>query len=152
MKHIIDSNMAVIIWETLNPAPRNSDEKYSYYVEYRDTADQLRESEICNNFFSPEHCIQDALANIDALDLRPEAPKAKPEPQITTPYHHHVCKVGCPNHRCVNPACMSEGEFPQRVCNIICPACGDTTGSINDRLWMKVAKYMPLVIKQANAA
>jgi hypothetical protein len=129
-RYIIDSNMAVITWETLNPAPRNSSERYSYFVEYRDTADQLRESEILNGFFSPDHCVQDALANIDCLDLTPK-PEPEPNgPRFTEKYHIHICKQSCGLHRCVNPACEMQGEFvARRVAEIICPACGAQTGN-----------------------
>jgi hypothetical protein len=40
MRHIIDSNMAVITFETFNPAPSEPTDRYSYYVEYKDVADK----------------------------------------------------------------------------------------------------------------
>jgi hypothetical protein len=149
MRIRIDENMAVIVWETLNPKSSEPTERYSYLVEYRDTAKKLRESEICNGFISPEHCRQDALANIDALDLRPEPQPVPREPPITVKYHHHIC---CSNHRCVNPACYSKEEFPRKVAEIICPDCGKKTGGPDPFGYMRVETLMPLVIERANAA
>jgi hypothetical protein len=153
MRHIIDSNMAVVTFETRNPTPSEPTERYSYYVEYKDVADKLRESEILNGFFSPDHCIQDALSNLDALDLTPEPEPEPREPRITQKYHYHLCSVGCPDHRCVNPACYSKEEFPRKVAEIICPACGEQTGSRDffERRRLSIAAYMPLVIESSAA-
>lgn len=161
MRHVIDENTAVIIFVTLNKGgdPRRAEgseptERYSYLIEYRDSAGALRESETQSGFISPDHCITDARQSIelDELDMEPEEKPAPSEPHITVNYHHHVCKVGCTLHRCVNPECMSGGEFPQRIANVICPNCKATTGSINDRLWMKVTTLMPLESEQSRAA
>jgi hypothetical protein len=124
MRHIIDSNMAVIIFETLNPAPSEPTDRYSYYVEYKDVADKPRESEVCDGFIGSDHCIQDALANLDMLDLTPEPAPEPREPRITQKYHGHICKQACGIHRCVNPDCYSKEEFPRKVAEIICPTCG----------------------------
>jgi hypothetical protein len=150
-RHVIDGRTAVIVFETLNPAPRDASERYSYYVEYRDRAGEPRESEAQTGFIGPDSCIQDALKNLDALDMTPEEKPPPRPPRITVPYHHHICKVGCPIHSCVNPNCMSKGEFPRRVANVTCPNCGDTTGS-TEEMWLKVTEFMPLVIERANAA
>jgi hypothetical protein len=160
MRHIIDDNMAIIIWETKNRGcdPRSAEggeptERYSYLVEYKDVADKPRESEICNGFFSPDHCIQDALSNLDALDLTPEPTPEPREPRITQKYHYHLCSVGCPNHRCVNSDCYSKEEFPRRVAEIICPACGEQTGARNffERRRFAIAEFIPLVIESSAA-
>jgi hypothetical protein len=150
MRIKIDENVAVIVWETLNPKPSEPTDRYSYYVEYKDTADKPRESEICNGFISPDHCVQDALANLDCLDLRPEPEPEPREPPITVPYHYHIC---CKNHRCVNPACEVQEEFyRRRVADVICPDCGEKTGQPDPLGYMKIEKLMPLVIERANAA
>jgi hypothetical protein len=155
MRHIIDSNMAVIIFETKNPAPSEPTDRYSYYVEYKDVADKPRESEICNGFISPDHCIHDALANLDMLDRTPEPEPEPGEPRITEKYHVHICKQACGVHRCVNPACEVKGEFvPRKVAEIICPNCGEQTGTRDffERQRLSVATLIPLVIEQANVA
>lgn len=162
-RYIIDDNMAIITFETLNRAgdrrraeEREPTERFSYYVEYRDTADKPRESEVMSGFISPEHCIHDALANIDCLDLTPEPEPAPPEPRITVPYHTHLCyDGGCDIHRCVNPACYSdEYGFPCKVAEILCPKCGKQTGvySFEERMRYATVAHMPLVIEQASAA
>jgi hypothetical protein len=164
-RHIIDDNMAVITFETLNRAgdrrraeEREPTERFSYYVEYKDTADKPRESETLAGFFSHEHCIHDALASIDMLDLTPE-PEPEPaptEPRITVPYHTHLCyDGGCGVHRCVNPACYSDKYgFPRKVAEIICPVCGKQTGvySFEERMRYATVEFMPLVIEQPDAA
>jgi hypothetical protein len=161
MRHVIDSTTVVIIWETRNGAGdvrRAEDgeptEHYSYLIAYRDRACQLRESEPQSGFISPDHCVQDARRSIELgeLDLTPEPPKPTPEPPITVKYHHHICKVGCPNHRCVNPACYSKEEFPRKVAEIICPNCGDKTGPDDPFGYMRVETFIPLVTEQASAA
>jgi hypothetical protein len=155
MRHIIDDNMAVIIFETKNPAPSEPTDRYSYYVEYKDTADKPRESEIQNGFIGPDHCIQDTLANIDMLDLTPEPEPEPREPRITAPHHTHLCyDGGCGTHRCVNPACYSdEHGFPLKVAEILCPKCGKQTGvySFVERMRYATVEFMPLVI-EASAA
>ena len=164
-RHIIDGNMAVITFETLNRAgdrrraeEREPTERFSYYVEYKDIADKLRESEVMSGFISAEHCIHDALANIDCLDLTPEPEPgpAPPEPRITVPYHTHLCyDGGCGIHRCVNPACYSdEHGFPCKVAEILCPNCGKQTGVYwpGERMRLITADFMPLVIEQPDAA
>jgi hypothetical protein len=161
MRHIIDDNMAIIIWETQNRGcvPRSAEggeptERYSYYVEYKDTADQLRESEIQSGFFSPDHCIHDALRNLDALDLTPEPEREPREPRITQKYHGHICNQSCGVHRCVNPDCYTKEEFPRKVAEIICPTCGEQTGNHDffERQRFAIAEFIPLVIEQASAA
>jgi hypothetical protein len=162
MRHKIDDNMSVITFETLNQhrdPQRLQDgdptERYSYYVEYRDTANKLRESEAQRGFFSAEHCIQDALSNIDCLDLRPEPEPEPREAPITVPYHYHICTEACGVHRCVNPACEVKGEFvSHKVAEIICPKCGRETGvqDFFERQQITIATHMPLVIERANAA
>lgn len=150
-RHVIGSSTAVIIFETLNPAPRDASERYSYYVEYRDRAGEPRESETQTGFIGPDSCVQDAVRSLDALDMTPEEKPAPPPPPITVPYHHHICKVGCPNLACVNPECMSKEEFPRRIANVTCPNCGGMTGSTSE-MWLKVTSLMPLVIERASAA
>jgi hypothetical protein len=153
MRHIISDQISVIIFETCNPISRESTERYSYYVEYTDSDGHLRESEIQNGFIGAEHCISDAFENLDALDMTPEV-RAQADPSITTPYHLHLCNAGCGNHRCVSPACMSKGEFPRLIAEIICPGCNVQTGTRDyfKRQRYTIAEYMPLVGQRAVAA
>ena len=154
MRHEINSTVTVITFETTNPYRTEPTDRFSYYIAYRDDANALRQSEEMSGFISHEHALSDAMQWIDKLDMTPE-PKIEREPEITTPYHHHICKQSCGVHRCTNPKCEVAREFtPKRVAEIICPTCGEQTGNQDyfERQRLKTAEFIELVIEQAIAA
>jgi hypothetical protein len=154
MIHEINSTIAVITYESSNPFRTEPTERFSYYIAYKDGADQLRQSEEMTGFISHEDALSEAMRWIDNLDMTPE-PKIEREPKIATPYHHHICKQSCVVHRCVNPKCEVPGKFvPKRVAEIVCPTCGEQTGNQDffERQRLTVAEFIPLAQSQAIAA
>jgi hypothetical protein len=154
MRHKINSTVTVITFETTNPFRSEPTERFSYYIAYRDSAGDLRQSEEMSGFISHEDALSDAKRWIDRLDMTPEVKTVKPA-RITVPYHVHICKQACGVHRCVNPKCEIAGEFvPKRVAEIICPTCGDQTGTSDyfERQKLSIAGYKPLEVEQALAA
>jgi hypothetical protein len=154
MRHEINSTIAVLTYESSNPFRSEPTERFSYYIAYKDSADRLRQSEEMSGFISHEDALRDALRWIDKLNMTPEV-KAVSEPKITTPYHNHICKQACGVHRCVNPKCEIAGEFvPKRVAEILCPTCGDQTGTSDffERQGLITSEFEPLETAQAIAA
>ena len=154
MRYRITDDIIVITYETSNPYRTEPTERFAYYIAYHDSAGKLRQTEEFREFFGHEDALADAMQWIDKLDMTPE-PKTAREPKITTPYHHHICKQACGVHRCVNPKCEVKGEFvPRRVAEIICPTCGEQTGTSDffERQRLTIAEFEPLEIAQAIAA
>jgi hypothetical protein len=154
MRHEINSTVAVITYETTNPFRTEPTERFAYYIAYRDSASELRQSEEMSGFISHEDTLRDAMQWIDKLDMTPEVETVKPA-RITVPYHNHICKQACGVHRCVNPACEVKGKYvPRRVAEILCPVCGEQTGTTDffERQRLTVAEFRPLEIAQAIAA
>ena len=154
MRHKITENISVITYESSNPFRSEPTERFAYYIVYKDSADQLRQSEEMTGFISHEDALRDAKRWIDHLDMTPEVKTPKPAP-VTVPYHVHNCKQRCGIHRCVNPACEVPGEFfSRRVAEILCPTCGEQTGTADffERQQMKIAEFIELDVEQAIAA
>jgi hypothetical protein len=154
MRYTITDTIKVETYETKHPLSSEPTERFSYIIHYLDDANEPRETEQADGFISDEDALCDALRWLDDLDMTPE-PKTVREPRITTPYHTHICKQACGLHRCVNPKCEKTDEIvPKRVAEIICPVCGEQTGTRDyfKARRMKRAEYMPLVIEQAAAA
>jgi hypothetical protein len=154
MRHPITENISVITYESSNPYRTEPTERFAYYIAYRDDANELRQSEEMSGFISHENALSDAMRWIDKLDMTPEVKTVK-ELKITTPYHNHICKQACGIHRCVNPKCEVAGKFvPKRVAEILCPTCGEQTGTSDffERQRLTIAQFEPLKIAQAIAA
>jgi hypothetical protein len=154
MRFKIDPTTFVVTYETINPCPRNAAESLSYYLLYKDDVGRWQESEHRNGLSSDDHCITEAQRDVRHLSRAPKVEATK-LPMITTPYHFHLCTQACGVHRCVNPECEIPGEFaPRQVAEIICPACGEQTGTRDffERREMKIATYMPVENSQAIVA
>jgi hypothetical protein len=154
MRYTITDTITVSTYETKQPLSSEPTERFSYIIQYLDDANQPRETEQASGFISDEDALRDAQRWLDDLDMTPEA-KTVREPKIMTPYHQHFCKQACGLHRCVNPKCEKTDEIvPKRVAEIICPTCGEQTGTKDyfKAQRMKRAEYVPLEIAQVVAA
>jgi hypothetical protein len=154
MRHEITNDIIVITYETSDPIRTEPTARFAYYIAYHDSAGKLRMTEEYKEFNGHEDALADAVRWIDKLDMTPE-PKKAIEPRITLAYHIHICKQSCGIHRCVNPACEVKGEFtPKRIAEIICPTCGEQTGTSDyfERQKLSLVEYKPLEIERAIAA